>query len=123
MKMKMKMCKTLVLVALIAVIGLAFVGCDNGSTSNNEVRVVAPEFRGRFVNVQGHDWFELTETTILRQVLYPDHHPAWTVGNVLWIYSWGHESRVGFFSESEYGKRFTGDGGQQGWGAFTRVTD
>jgi len=120
---KMKRFNTLVLVALIAVIGSAFVGCDNGSTSNNEVRVVAPEFRGRFEHTQyNFIWFELTETTILApHDVGNDPAPAWTVGDELWIFTFDTDHRAGVFLQG--GNNFSSPPGHLGWGAFTRATD
>lgn len=110
------------IIGLVLVFSLGFMGCDNPVGNDNEVRIVAEEFRGRFENDQyAISWFELTENTIISP-----HHvgnnpvSAWTVGNELWIISvsTGDPLRIGAFSEN--GNTFNSPGG---WGSFTRVTN
>ena len=116
-KMENEKMRRMLIVMMMAAMVMGFMGCDNGSTSNNEIRVVAPEFRGRFEHIHEPTWFELTETTITLPWLV-DPAPAWTVGNELWIFTFDTDSRVGTFSAD--GNVFNDPGG---WGTFTRVTN
>jgi len=76
------------LIVMMAISGLAFMGCDNGTTSGGndptQGRVIAPEFRGTFArSVQTRTFTE--NTVVTSEPGFETYTlPGWTVGNFLY---------------------------------------